>query len=61
MGPGLETRYWGLPHESRHAAYHIIAQAGAWENLSTVQGDEQPWSMLPRIWGELVKAKHLSV
>jgi len=33
----------------------ILKEAGEWENLETIEGDEQPWSMLPRIWGELVK------
>lgn len=33
----------------------IVAAAGEWENLDSIEGDEQPWSMLPRVWGELVK------
>lgn len=33
----------------------ILGQAGQWDNLGSVQGDEQPWSMMPRVWGELVK------
>lgn len=26
-----------------------------WENPGVIEGDEQPWSMLPRVWGVLVK------
>lgn len=35
---------------------HILNEAGGWANFETIQGDEEPWSMLPRIWGELVKS-----
>ena len=33
----------------------IIAAAGKWENFESIESDEQPWSMLPRVWGVLVK------
>ena len=33
----------------------IIAAAGKWENYNSIEGDEQPWSLLPRVWGVLVK------
>ncbi|KAM7186673.1 S-adenosyl-L-methionine-dependent methyltransferase [Rhypophila sp. PSN 637] len=36
---------------------HILKEAGEWENFdTTLKGDEEPWSMLPRIWGELIKS-----
>ncbi|ETS78825.1 hypothetical protein PFICI_08678 [Pestalotiopsis fici W106-1] len=34
----------------------ILKQAGAWENFDSIQGDEEPNSFLPRIWGGLVKS-----
>jgi hypothetical protein len=33
----------------------IIGEAGKWENQESIEGDEAPLSMLPRIWGELIK------
>lgn len=36
----------------------ILRQAGQWDNLESVQEDEQPWSMMPRVWGELVKKEN---
>ncbi len=33
----------------------ILAAAGKWENYDSIEGDEQPWSMLPLVWGVLVK------
>lgn len=36
--------------------HHILKEAGEWENFDTLQGNEEPWSMLPRIWGELIKS-----
>ncbi|KND87887.1 Methyltransferase-like protein 7B [Tolypocladium ophioglossoides CBS 100239] len=35
----------------------IVATAGEWENLDSIEGDELPSSMLPRVWGVLVKPK----
>jgi len=35
----------------------IVAAAGEWENLGSIEGDEKPWSFLPRVWGVLVKPK----
>jgi len=34
-----------------------IFQAGKWENFDSIEGNGQPWSMLPRVWGELRKAQ----
>ncbi|KAK1749456.1 methyltransferase type 11 [Echria macrotheca] len=33
----------------------IVLSAGEWDNPEAVEGDEQPWSMLPRQWGVLIK------
>ncbi|KAL2141531.1 hypothetical protein VTI28DRAFT_2231 [Corynascus sepedonium] len=33
-----------------------IKSAGEWENFESIEGDEQPWTMMPRVWGVLVKA-----
>lgn len=33
----------------------ILLAAGEWEDSNVIQGDEKPWSMLPRVWGVLVK------
>lgn len=33
----------------------IIKSAGAWENIDSVDEKSQPWEMLPRVWGVLVK------
>ncbi|KAH6611481.1 phospholipase carboxylesterase family protein [Trichoderma cornu-damae] len=35
----------------------VLAGAGEWENYDGIEGDEQRWSMLPRVWGVLVKPK----
>ncbi|KAI1867759.1 uncharacterized protein JN550_006900 [Neoarthrinium moseri] len=33
----------------------ILRGAGEWEGFGTLDGDEEPWSVLPRTWGTLVK------
>lgn len=33
----------------------ILLAAGEWEDSNVIQRDEKPWSMLPRVWGVLVK------
>ncbi|KAF3020097.1 hypothetical protein E8E14_004817 [Neopestalotiopsis sp. 37M] len=37
----------------------ILNQAGNWENIESIQGEQEPWSMMPRVWGELVKSNQL--
>jgi hypothetical protein len=33
----------------------ILKDAGEWDNAETIESDEQPSAMLPRVWGVLVK------
>ena len=34
-----------------------MGAAGEWENLEALEQDGAPESMLPRVWGELIKKK----
>ncbi|KAK4238783.1 methyltransferase-like protein 7B [Achaetomium macrosporum] len=33
----------------------VIESAGEWKNIESIESDELPWSMVPRMWGVLVK------
>ncbi|KAK0613278.1 methyltransferase type 11 [Immersiella caudata] len=33
----------------------VVLSAGEWVDGGKIEGDEQVWSMLPRVWGSLVK------
>ncbi|KAJ6447025.1 alpha-L-arabinofuranosidase [Purpureocillium lavendulum] len=39
-----------------HDIKTAIAAAGEWENFESIEGDETPWALRPRIWGELIKS-----
>lgn len=56
---GLWTLVWAVVvggcHLNRLTEEHLL-RAGTWETVE-IDGDEQPWSLFPRIWGRLVKVK----
>ncbi|KAH8693694.1 hypothetical protein BGW36DRAFT_454109 [Talaromyces proteolyticus] len=47
--PALQTQI----AKSNWTDRYTLITAG--EGFGSIQGDEKPWSMLPRVWGELVK------
>ncbi|KAK6210819.1 hypothetical protein LQW54_005867 [Pestalotiopsis sp. IQ-011] len=60
LRPGGRLIFW--EHHGNHDGVTKIVQRlwnpfwrFGWDNFESVQGDEQPWSMMPRVWGELAK------
>lgn len=38
----------------------ILRGAGDWVNFDTIESDEKPWSMLPRIWGDYLNLAQMN-